>query len=278
LHRVLRSQDTVVTIDATGKITKRQRHHNELRVANLGWGVRLDLMRIPVGTFSMGSPAEEEGRKSDEGPQHSVTVPAFWMGKYPVTQAQWRAVAALPKIDRDLGVGADPSLYKGNNRPVEGVSWEDAVEFCKRLSTYTGCVYRLPSEAEWEYACRAGTTTPFHFGETITTDLANYYSGWDRHGTTNVGSFNVTNAFGLYDMHGNVWEWCLDYWHESYEGAPTNGSAWTTGGDSSFRVLRGGAWGYNPDACRSANRGRATPDTQGRGYGVNGFRVVCVSS
>jgi formylglycine-generating enzyme required for sulfatase activity len=217
------------------------------------------------------------------------------MGRYPVTQAQWKAVAALPKINRELE--RDPSEFKGDNRPVENVSWYDAVEFCDRLSSHTKRQYRLPSEAEWEYACRAGTTTPFHFGETITTDLANYRGtdneeykwsgsygrgpkGIYREETTEVGSFKVANAFGLYDMHGNVWEWCLDDWHNNYEGAPTDGSPWFDENDNISQkqgraVLRGGSWDDDPRLCRSASRYyyfRA-----GRGNLVNplGFRVVC---
>ena len=171
-----------------------------------------------------------------------MTIQPFCLGKYAVTQAQWRAIAALPQINRELN--PDPSGFKGDNRPVEWVSWLEAVECCDRLSRQTGRSYRLPSEAEWEYACRAGTTTPFHFGETMTTELANYCGedrdiggrlykgaygvgpqGAYRQETTAVGSFAVANAFGLFDMHGNVWEWCLDHWHENYQGAPTDGSA-----------------------------------------------------
>ncbi|MGC8711881.1 MAG: SUMF1/EgtB/PvdO family nonheme iron enzyme [Leptodesmis sp.] len=203
----------------------------------------LDLVAIPAGEFLMGSPAEEEGRDwykysfpelegVDVEAQHRVTVPAFAMSQFPITQAQWRFVAGLPPIERDLE--PDPASFKGDDRPVEVVSWREAMEFCARLSQYTGNTYRLPSEAEWEYACRGGTTTPFHFGETLLTDLANYngtytygdgIQGEYRQRTTEVGSFGVVNAFGLSDMHGNVWEWCLDIWHPSYEGAPTDGSA-----------------------------------------------------
>jgi formylglycine-generating enzyme required for sulfatase activity len=195
--------------------------------------VPLEMVAIPDGTFQMGSPETEEGHEDDESPQHWVTIKPFFLGKYPITQAQWQAVAHLPKVERELE--PEPSRFKGANRPVERVSWYDCVEFCARLSQYTGWNYRLPSEAEWEYACRAGTTTPFHFGETITTDLANYngnhiygagVKGEYREETTPVGSFQVANAFGLYDMHGNVWEWCLDQWHDSYEGAPSDGQAW----------------------------------------------------
>jgi formylglycine-generating enzyme required for sulfatase activity len=208
------------------------------------------------------------------------------MGKYPVTQAQWKAVAALPKVALDLN--ADPANFKGDNLPVEQVSWDDAVEFCQRLSKQTGRKYRLPSEAEWEYACRAGTTTPFHFGETITTDLANYNGsstygsgpkGQSRGKTTEVGSFKTANAFGFYDMHGNVWEWCLDYWHDGYGGwfrnAPTDGSAWTTGGDGTKRLLRGGSWYDLPRYCRSAGRHWLARDLRDDGLG---FRLVCASS
>ena len=245
------------------------------------------MVSIPGGTFVMGSPPEELKRRDNESPQHSVTLQPFFMGKYQVTQAQWRFVAQLPQVNRELK--SDPSRLKGdgstsltNHRPVEQVSWEDAVEFCDRLSQYTGRTYRLPSEAEWEYACRAGTTTPFHFGETITTDLANYdgnstygngVKGVYRKETTEVGIFGVANNFGLYDMHGNVYEWCQDHWHSNYEGAPTDGSAWLSNKeDSNRRLLRGGSWDYNPDYCRSAYRNYY--NLVNGDYFI-GFRVVC---
>ena len=218
------------------------RYRNQVKYfsENLGNDITLEMVEIPSGTFMMGSPESEKGRYDWESPQHQVTVPPFFMGKFEVTQAQWKAVASLPQVERELK--PDPSRFKGDKLPVEQVSWYDAVEFCRRLSNYTGKEYRLPSEAEWEYACRAGTTTPFHFGKTITTDLANYRgTDWEyqnkiypgnyaneakgeyREKTTPVGSF-LPNAFGLYDMHGNVWEWCEDDWHDSYDGAPTDGS------------------------------------------------------
>jgi formylglycine-generating enzyme required for sulfatase activity len=242
----------------------------------------LEMVHIPGGTFMMGAPDNGPETYSDEKPQHRVAVPEFWMGKFPITQAQYQAI-----------MGKNPSEFKGDNRPVEQVSWHDAVEFCQKLSAQTGKQYRLPSEAEWEYACRAGTTTPFHFGQTITTDLANYCGqdreingrkypgnygagpkGIYREQTTEVGSFPA-NAFGLKDMHGHVWEWCSDYWHDNYNGAPSDGSAWITGGDDSRRMLRGGSWDLNPRYCRSAIRNRDNPDL---GYSLNGFRVVVSSA
>ena len=254
---------------------------------DLGNNVRLEMVLIPSGTFLMGSPDDELERRDNEGPQHLVTVLTFFMGRYPITQAQWRAVAAMPKVEHDLE--PDSSRFKGDTRPVEQVSWDDAMEFCARLSAHTKRSYTLPSEAEWEYACRAGTTTPFHFGETITTDVANYRGTDDekhnrsgsygdgpkgeyREETTPVDYFRVANAFGLCDMHGNVWEWCLDSWHENYEGAPTDGSAWDADGTRDTRVRRSGSWLIFPGVCRSAYRVIDFP--AGRDFN-DGFRVVC---
>ncbi|KOP23092.1 sulfatase-modifying factor protein [Hapalosiphon sp. MRB220] len=250
-------------------------------VEDLGQGIGLEMVEIPSGRFTMGAPIEKRDSYKDERPQHRVIVSSFFMGKYPITQAQWRAVAALPKVNRDLI--PDPSHFKGDNRPVEYVSWYDAVEFCARLSKKTGREYRLPSEAEWEYACRAGTTTPFYFGETITTDLANYDGNYAygnapqgkyREETTPVGYF-PPNAFGLYDMHGNVWEWCADSWHENYAGAPIDGSAWVdfNDNDNQRSVLRGGSWGNFPRNCRSASR--YSIHRRDLHYSIIGFRVVC---
>ncbi len=241
--------------------------------------ITLEMVAIPAGTFLMGSPEDEPERYDDESPQHEVTVEAFFMGRYPITQAQWRVVAALPQVERELN--PDPSNFKGDNRPVEQVSWFDATEFCARLSAYTGREYRLPSESEWEYACRAGTTTPFHFGETISSELASYEGGTtyaegpegeNREETTPVDHFEVANAFGLSDMHGNVFEWCQDHWHDNYEGAPTDGSAFLSGDDEASRVYRGGSWDYGPGSCRSACRFFSGP---GDDYISVGFRVVC---
>ncbi|MCA2700636.1 MAG: SUMF1/EgtB/PvdO family nonheme iron enzyme [Microcystis sp. M179S2] len=247
------------------------------------------MMYIPQGEFWMGTEDEEierlvkkfgwDGFRS-ERPQHLVKVPAFYMSQTPITQAQWQAIAATAKID--IYLETNPSRFKGDELPVESVNWYQATEFCKRLSRETKREYRLPSEAEWEYACRAGTKTPFHFGETITADLANYratetyadeFTGKYRRKTTPVGYFQVANAFGLYDMHGNVWEWCADTWHDNYHVAPTDGSAWTKNGNDNYSPLRGGSWCDGPDACRSAVRysfyRRASYD------GSLGFRVVC---
>ena len=255
---------------------------------DLGNGVTLNMVLIPGGTFLMGSPEDEPERSHRESPQHEVTVPSFFMGKYLVTQAQWQAVAALPKVNQDLM--PNPSRFKGGDRPVEKVSWHDATEFCRRLAQKTGKPYRLPSEAEWEYAARAGTTTPFYFGETITTDLANYNGTDDTFGsygrgpkgifrkeTTSVGSFPA-NAFGLYDMHGNAWEWCEDHWHGNYQETPNDGSAWidSEAKKDASRVLRGGSWNDFPRLCRSASR--FNDDAEIRLYSYSGFRVVCGGS
>jgi len=253
-------------------------------VEQLGNGVSLEMVVIPEGTFLMGSPQDEPQRYDQESPQHEVSVPAFFMGKYPVTQAQWRMVAGLPQVKQELD--PDPSEFNGENHPVENVSWHDATEFCARLSQLTGKPYRLPTEAQWEYACRAGTMTPFHFGETITPELANY--DWDEtygfvkvtkekdfQGTTAVGRFDVANAFGLYDMHGNVWEWCEDHWHGNYERAPTDGSAWidSEAEEDAERVQRGGSWKDVLYVCRSASR--SYDNARFGSINRDGFRVVC---
>jgi formylglycine-generating enzyme required for sulfatase activity/phage replication-related protein YjqB (UPF0714/DUF867 family) len=272
---------TVATLTQSGKqwVIQRQQGSNYQFIEVLGENLILEIVAIPDGTFLMGSPKQELESSNDEKLQHDVIVRGFFMGKYPITQAQWRFVASLPQVNRKLGPA--PSNFKGDNRPVECVSWYDAVEFCQRLSQHTHRTYRLPTEAEWEYACRAGTTTPFHFGETITAQLANYRAtetygdglkGEYREKTTPVNHFGIANAFGLCDMHGNVWEWCLDHWHSNYKGAPNDGSAWLTDDEGPRRVRRGGSWSYSPRVCRSASRGNDLP------VHVNytiGFRVVC---
>lgn len=260
----------VVTVDTGGREVNRMSGNANFFTEELGKSVTLEMVSIPGGTYMMGSP-ECEG-DADERPRHKVTVKPFFMGKFPVTQAQWRVVAALPKIKQALN--PNPSKFKGLDRPVENVSWYEAVEFCLRISEKTGRDYRLPSEAEWEYACRAGTTTSFHFGETITSELVSCTietASKFRRETTNVGSFGVANAFGLYDMHGLVWEWCADSWHNNYSDAPSDGTAWEVGGDINRRVLRGGSWSFNAELCRSASRSWNESDG---GLRVCGFRVV----
>ncbi|QSJ16712.1 SUMF1/EgtB/PvdO family nonheme iron enzyme [Nostoc sp. UHCC 0702] len=279
----------IVTVNAQGQPINRSRGRAEFFREDLDNGVVLEMVAIPGGKFLMGSPKNEPERYHSESPQHTVTIQPFFMGKFPVTQRQWAAVAALGKVNIDLN--PDPSRFKGANRPVENVSWDDAIEFCHRLSQKTGKTYRLPSEAEWEYACRAGTTTPFYFGETITTDLANYRgTDWDYQGTvypgnyaqgpkgeyreqtTDVGKFPA-NPFGLFDMHGNIWEWCQDEWHENYNNAPVDGTAWFTESDNKYSLLRGGSWNGSPRNCRSAGRYYDARDDRN---GSVGFRVVVV--
>ncbi|MGK7892508.1 MAG: SUMF1/EgtB/PvdO family nonheme iron enzyme, partial [Xenococcus sp. (in: cyanobacteria)] len=251
-------------IDRNGKVVDRPIKKAKFFKQDLGNGVNLEMVYIPDGKFMMGS-AEGEG-KDNEKPQQEVTVPSFFMGKFEITQEQWKAIASLPKIKQDLE--PNPSSFKGDKLPAENVSWDDAVEFCQRLSKLTKRKYRLPTEAEWEYACRAGTNTKYYFGETITGNLANY----STNKTTIVGKF-TPNAFGLYDMHGNVGEWCQDNWHNDYISAPNDGSSWTFG-DSNIKVVRGGSWNSNPINSRSASRDDYNRDGS---LDTLGFRVVCVA-
>jgi formylglycine-generating enzyme required for sulfatase activity len=269
----------------------------------------LTLIQIPAGSFLMGSPEDEPERYSDEGPQHDVAIQEFLMAQTPITQAQWREVAGWQEREaerwgRELEL--EPSFFQprpnskarnfgqgrfslgedeanSDQRPVDNVSWLDAMEFCNRLSQRTGRYFSLPSEAQWEYACRAGSTMPFAFGATLTSELANYDAtssyadgpkGEYREQTTPVGMFPA-NAWGLHDMHGNVREWCLDHWHNSYAGAPSDGSAWLTpsASEEEPRLLRGGSWDGNPRDCRSAYRNRYQPDNANNNVG---FRVVCL--
>jgi formylglycine-generating enzyme required for sulfatase activity len=256
----------------------------------LGAGVSLRLIQVPAGQFLMGSPADEPQRSEDEGPQHRVRLPGFLMAQTPITQAQWRQVASWQEREAERWgreINPTPSRFSvqadSDNRPVEQVSWPDAMEFCNRLSQRTGRHYTLPSEAQWEYACRAGSTTPFAFGATLSAELANYDAtftygngpkGEYRKQTTPVGMFPA-NVWGLHDMHGNVYQWCLDHWHDSYEGAPSDGSAWLkpSASDEERRLLRGGSWDDLPWNCRSAFRFHLQPVVA---YYVVGFRVVCL--
>ena len=233
-----------------------------------------EMVMIPAGEFRMGSPSNEPQRDSDEGPQRNVTISEFALAKTEVTFAQWAACVAAGGCRHR----PDDGGWGRGNRPVINVSWNDAQEYVRWLSRETGQSYRLPSEAEWEYAARAGTTTRFHTGHCITTDQANFDGdhpasgcprGQDRSRTVPVGSF-APNAFGLHDMHGNVWEWVQDCWNGSYRGAPSNGSAWMSG-DCGRAVLRGGARNNHGQYLRSANRHRTARGTR---FHTIGFRVA----
>ncbi|MDP1786028.1 MAG: SUMF1/EgtB/PvdO family nonheme iron enzyme [Nitrosomonas sp.] len=221
---------------------------------------------IPAGRFVMGSPEDEHGRAEREGPQHEVIIAQpFALGVYAVTFSEYdrfcEATGKKTPDDNDWG---------RENRPVINVSWHDAQAYCGWLSNQTGQSYRLPSEAEWEYACRAGTTTPFNTGEKINSEQANFDIAHDR--TLSAGSF-PSNKFGLYDMHGNVLEWAQDCWHENYRGAPNDGSAWleANGGNCDRRVVRGGSWYLDPLLLRSAFRYGDFSDAAGV---LLGFRIA----
>ena len=261
-------------------IQKEQRTVQYFR-EKLGNDIDLDMILVHGGNFLMGSPETEEER--DDESQHPVIVKSFFLGRYPVTQEQWRIVAeTYDQVNIELK--SDPSYFKGAKLPVEQVAWYEAQEYCDRLAQKTKRPYRLPTEAEWEYGCRAGTTTPFYFGNTISTELANYdgnyiyangVKGEHRNETTPVDHSKIANAWGLCDMHGNVSEWCQDYWHDKYEGAPEDGSVWLTLTDNSEtfrRVWRGGSWFSDPLHCRSAYRFSYNLDY--RNYAL-GFRVSC---
>jgi len=208
----------------------------------------LEFVQVPGGEFTMGSPDGESGRHSDEGPQRRVQVKPFLLCRTEVTQAVWDKIG-----------GSDPRNWRGSDLPIEQVSWEDVTAWCKKAGL------RLPTEAEWEYACRAGTASRFCFGDTDG-ELSDYawYSGGGGRQTHPVGQ-KRPNAFGLFDMHGNVWEWCEDWYQDSYRGAPTDGSAWL--GGSSFRVNRGGGWVDVPKHCRSAIRNWSLPGYRLRDLG-----------
>ncbi|MEM0980406.1 MAG: SUMF1/EgtB/PvdO family nonheme iron enzyme [Cyanobacteria bacterium P01_H01_bin.58] len=236
------------------------------RTIDLGNGVNLELVYVPGGNFLMGSPESEEGSRDNERPLHRVTVSDLWMGKYPVTEEQYHAVT-----------GHYPNHFKGrhlNALPVAHLSWHNAIEFCDKLSKQIQVTTRLPSETEWEYACRAGTITRYYFGDNLTYAQANFGSTKGKSVTTSVGIYSP-NAYGLYDMHGNVWEWCQDIWHDNYEGAPTDGSSWVTNGNERLRIRRGCSWYNDSVHCRSAYRSPAPPNLFDD---FTGFRIVCSPS
>ncbi len=253
--KLTKIQFTSVKLNNKGIIIAKPPGNAQIYTEALGNDVDLKMVKIPGGKFMMGSPETEKDRANDESPLHQVTVPEFYLGQTLVTQAQYQAI-----------MGNNPSEFKGNDElPVENVTWLDAVAFCEKLSQKTNRTYRLPSEAEWEYACRAGTNNPYAFGETINTSIVNYagnYSfggvveGLHRQKTTPVGSF-PPNLFGLYDMHGNLWEWCLNEWTDNYDSASTDGSARyiiVSQYKNKQRVLRGGSWDTYTDYCRAAKR------------------------
>lgn len=263
-------------VNASGALTGRRQKRVRQFVEDLGGGVGLVMLRIPGGEFRMGSE-----RYAAERPVHTVRVPEFYLGRYPVTQAQWRAVARLPQVAVELG--ADDSAFEGDDLPVECVSWPEAAEFCARLSRETGRPYRLPSEAEWEYACRAGSNAPFAYGVTVTPAVVNYdgaqpfggaAAGASPRRTVAAGSLGVANDFGLYDMHGNVWEWCWD--PGSGGDAYPAGAAVDPLGDpaASNRRMRGGSYFNGPNRCRSANRDSQPADSTYRDTGARLARTA----
>lgn len=255
------------TLNEKGEVVARTRHTAEQLVVDLDNGINLEMLVIPAGGFQMGSP--RSSGNSDEQPQHFVALKSFLLGKFLVTQGQWKAI--LGKLP--------PCRFKGDQLPVERVSWEEAQKFCQRLSKKTGRAYRLPSETEWEYACRGGTVSPFSFGETITIDVVNFNGehtfkdeprGRYIHVTTEGETF-PPNAFGLFDMHGNLWEWCADNWLDDYSSSPRDNNSYQNK-DSRYRVARGGSWHEPPALCRSAARIKFL---QSDAEEFIGFRVTC---
>ncbi|MBI4853505.1 MAG: SUMF1/EgtB/PvdO family nonheme iron enzyme [Acidobacteria bacterium] len=256
-----------IVLDSYAQIIKRKKGEALYFEEYVGNNVKLEMVNIPSGEFVMGG--RDNQSCEEEKPLHKVTVSEFYISKYQITQKQWKEIMSY-----------NPSYFKGEQLPVETVSWYEAILFCKKLSEKTNKEYRLPSEAEWEYAARARTTTSFAFGETITSDIVNCDGSELERGTTKsvyrkktveVGSLGVANEFGLYDMHGNVWEWCEDLWHSNYVKAPTDARSWDNDTIYTNRVLRGGSWFDTPSRCRSAWRGNDAPDSS---FYLNGFRVV----
>lgn len=236
------------------QVEKPKEKSNEL-ILNLPNGVKLELVDIPAGSFSMGSDEREA-----EKPIHKVNLKAFKIGKYAITQKQYQSV-----------MGNNPSNFKGDNLPVEKVSLDNAIAFCKKLSGMVEKTIKLPSEAQWEYACRAGSTGKYCFGDDV--NQLEKYAWYDKNSgsKTHPVREKLANSWGLHDMHGNIWEWCEDVWHENYNGAPTDGTAWLNGGEQTKRSLRGGSWYYYVVGCRSADRDGYLGDKRGSNIG---FRVV----
>jgi len=238
---------------------------------DLGGGVKMETMLIPAGAFTMGS---GKGPFENEKPAHRVAISRpFYLGEYPVTQEQWQAI-----------MGTDPSRFKGAKRPVEGVSWKDAQEFCRAVSAKVGKTVRLPTEAEWEFACRAGSATDYCFGDSEAA-LAKYawYEGNSSGATHPVGQ-KKSNAWGLYDMHGNVWEWCRDWYDPKYyANSPHVDPQGPARSNLGAHVLRAGAWHVEASYCRSAGRGGDFPCGEGgpgswNDAGRSGLRIVVCAS
>lgn len=297
-----------VQVDQKGEAKPLQHAAAMVFTEDLGSANSLDMIAIPGGSFTMGSPDSEPERLPNEGPQHHVTLASFFISAAPITQAQWLAVVMAHPAKLQYDLNPSPSSFHGIDLPVESITWYQAAEYCRRLSAITGRDYRLPSEAQWEYCCRAGSSDPFNVGPTITSDLANYCGtggavcgnsdgnsiasddyggvkyGSGAYGQGPVGIFRGTttragtfprNRFGAYDMHGNVWEFCLDIATTTYDIVPRDGSAYLAGPAGSNRILRGGSWSHNPAICRSAFRDSIEPDNPGW-QGRIGMRVVCV--
>ncbi|MEM7065831.1 MAG: formylglycine-generating enzyme family protein [Cyanobacteria bacterium P01_B01_bin.77] len=277
------SRVKTIQVDAAGQITSEKsitaNYFDEPSLrSRLSKILPLRMVNIPAGEFVMGSPPTEAQREEKEGPQRTIQVPRFYMGAFVITQRQYEAV-----------MGNNPSYFTddegkdGANLPIEQITWNEADTFCKELSQLTGRTYRLPSEAEWEYACRAGTTTPFYFGEKLTTDIANFFADFsftenfeENYRNTPVAADSFwPNAFGLYNMHGNAYEWCADDYHDSYKEAPTDAQPWVSGNATASKVMRGGSWFNDTPFCRSASRDKNSQT--GRSNSCS-FRVVCEPS
>jgi eukaryotic-like serine/threonine-protein kinase len=268
-------QLTSVKLNDRGEVIDATPSQGQVFQEDLGNGVFLSMVRIPPGKFVMGSLATEEGSTRNEHPQHVVDIPEFYLGQTLVTQAQWAAMFPA----KSIGFGRNGRL------PAHSMNWLEAIDFCDRLSAKTGHKYRLPSESEWEYACRAGTTTPFAYGDSISTNVVNHNGehpyarsprGIFRQTVTPVATF-APNLFGLYDMHGNLWEWCLDEWFDSYDGAPIDGSPRgniSARDGQQLRVVRGGSWFSYARICRAASRAGLFALFRHNYYGM---RVVCTS-
>jgi formylglycine-generating enzyme required for sulfatase activity len=289
-------QFTVATLDSSGTMKGGMQREGKLFREELGDSESLEMVELPSGNFWMGAPGNEFAQvlkelqkiglpsrqahevAQSEIPQGQVQVVSFYLSRREVTQAQWAQVADWPRVHIELN--SEPSFFRGKDRPVEQISWEEAIEFCDRLSARTGRPYRLPSEAEWEFACRGGTLTPYHFGETISSSAANFDATFPwgrakseqrRQQTLDSGSTGAANSFGLLDMHGNVQEWCMDPWHPNYQGSPSGASVWEKDGDPQFRIVRGGSYLSAAAFCRSASR---TKNEYTRRFSDTGFRVA----